>query len=262
MTTPPTIVPTEGRGDFAGVIKIFRFNVQFYLVSALGIVGAGFLVASRRLPQSLQLLVLCGAAVALFWILSSLLVSWYVYDHVGVARWQWLPPRLPVPLHRWANIHAGFDESTAALRHLFPQTEGSVIDIYDSQQMTEPSIARARRFHPSTEQFRSGKHNALPLPDNDYDAVFLLFAAHEVRAPEHRTELLRESARVLRDTGHVVLVEHLRDWKNFLAFGPGFLHFYSRQNWLRSARNAGLSIEQESQITPFVACFVLRRPEP
>lgn len=262
MTTPPTTVPTEGQGDFAGVIKIVRFNVQFYLLSAVGIVGAGFLLASRRLPQSLQSLVLCAATVAVFWTVSSLLVSWYVYDHVGVTRWQWLRPRLPVPPYRWANIHAGFDESTSALRQLFPQTECSVIDIYDSQQMTEPSIERARRLHPSTEPFRSGKHNALPLPDNNYDAVFLLFAAHEVRAAEHRTELLRESARVLRDTGHVVLVEHLRDWKNFLAFGPGFLHFHSRRNWLRSIRNVGLSVEQESQITPFVACFVLRRAEP
>jgi ubiquinone/menaquinone biosynthesis C-methylase UbiE len=250
---------TSRQGDFAGVIKIVRFNVQFYILSALGIVGAGLLLASRRLPQSLQLIVLCGAALAMFWTLSSLLVSWYVYDHVGVTRWRWLRPLLPVPLHRWANIHAGLDESTTALRQMFPQTEGSVVDIYDSQEMTEPSIARARRIHPSTAPFHSGKHNALPLSDNDYDAVFLLFAAHEVRTAEHRTGLLREVARVLRETGHVVLVEHMRDWKNFLAFGPGFLHFHSRRNWIRNIRNAGLVVEEESQITPFVACFVVRK---
>ncbi len=254
-----TTTMTSGQGDFAGIIKIVRFNVQFYILSALGIVGAALLLASRRLPQSLQLVVLCGAALAIFWTLSSLLVSWYVYDHVGVTRWQWLRPRLPVPLNRWANIHAGLDESTAALRQMLPQTEGSVVDIYDSQKMTERSIARARRIHPSTEPFNSGKYNALPLSDNDYDAVFLLFAAHEVRAAERRTELLREAARVLQETGHIVLVEHMRDWKNFLAFGPGFLHFHSRRNWLRGIRNAGLFVEQESQITPFVACFVLRK---
>jgi ubiquinone/menaquinone biosynthesis C-methylase UbiE len=254
-----TAAMRSGHGDFAGVIKIVRFNVQFYILSALGIMGAGLLLATRRLPQSLQLIVLCGAALAMFWTLSSLLVSWYVYDHVGVTRWQWLRPRLHVPLHRWANIHAGLDESTTALRQMFPQADGSVVDIYDSQEMTEPSIARARRIHPSTAPFNAGKHNALPLSDNDYDTVFLLFAAHEVRTAEHRTELLREVARVLRETGHVVLVEHMRDWKNFLAFGPGFLHFHSRRNWLRSIRNGGLFVEQESQITPFVACFVLRK---
>jgi hypothetical protein len=73
--------------------------------------------------------------------------------------------------------------------------------------------------------------------------------------------MFRETARVLRQEGCVVLVEHLRDWKNFLAFGPGFLHFHSRQDWLRTIRDAGLVVEQESPLTPFVECFVLRRAE-
>lgn len=60
----------------------------------------------------------------------------------------------------------------------------------------------------------------------------------------------------------VVLVEHLRDWKNFIAFGPGFVHFHSRRSWLRTIREAGLLIERESAVTPFVECFVLRRAEP
>lgn len=249
------------QGNFAGVIKIVRFNVQFYLFSAIGLFAVIFLVASQRLPQWLELVILCGAAVAAFWTLSSLFASWYVYDHIGVTRWHWLRSRLPIPPNRWANIHAGLDESTSALRQMFPQTEGAVVDIYDSGEMTEPSIARARRMHPSGEPFRPGRHDALPLPDNDCDAVFLLFAAHELRAVEHRTELLRETARVLRGTGYVVLVEHLRDWKNFLAFGPGFLHFHSKRNWLRGIRDAGLIVEQESHVTPLVQCFVLRKAD-
>jgi hypothetical protein len=66
---------------------------------------------------------------------------------------------------------------------------------------------------------------------------------------------------VLRKDGCIVLVEHLRDWKNFLAFGPGFFHFHSRRDWLRTIRDAGLVVEQESPVTPFVECFVLRRAE-
>jgi hypothetical protein len=252
---------TSTQGRFAGVFKIVRFNVQFYIFSAVSLAGVGLLIASKKLPPWLELVVLFGGAIVAFWTLSSLLVSWYVYDHAGVTRWRWLPPRIATSPHRWANIHAGLDESTSALRQLFPGTEGSAVDIYDSGEMTEPSIARARRIRPSAEPFRRGKYDALPLPENGCDAVFLLFAAHELRVAEHRTHLFRETTRVLREEGCVVLVEHLRDWKNFLAFGPGFLHFHSRRNWLRTIRDAGLVVEQEGPVTPFVECFVLRRAE-
>jgi SAM-dependent methyltransferase len=245
-------------GRFEGVAKIVRFNVRFYILSVIGLTGVATLLASRNLPPWLELMLLCGAAVGAFWTLSSLVVSWYVYDHIGVTRWQWLPGLIPVVPQRWANVHAGLDEATAALRLLFPGTEGSAVDIYDPEEMSEPSIARARRLHPSGEPFRQGRYDALPLPARSCVVVFLLFAAHEVRAVEHRAELLRETARVLGDDGYVVLVEHLRDWKNFLAFGPGFLHFHSRRNWLGVMRDAGLMVEQESPVTPFVEFFLLR----
>lgn len=255
------MMANEVGGQFQGVVKIVRFNVRFYLVSCIGLTGVAVLFALTKLPLWLALMLLCGAAFGAFWTLSSLLVSWYVYDHLGVTRWQWLPGRVPAPPQRWANIHAGLDESTAALRQLFPATEGSVVDIYDQQEMTEPSIARARQLHPSTEPFRRGRYDALPLPESGCDAVFLLFAAHEVRSPEHRIHLLRETKRVLQEDGYVVLVEHLRDWKNFVAFGPGFLHFHSRRSWLGAIRKAGLVVAQESPVSPFVECFLLRRAD-
>jgi SAM-dependent methyltransferase len=249
----------RGHGRFAGVVKIVRFNVRYYVVSAVVLAGVCLLAARRDLPPWARLAMLCGAAVVAFWTVSSLLVSWYVYDHAGVTRWQWLPGRMAAPPLQWANIHAGLDESTSALRELFPRTEGSAVDIYDPEEMTEPSIARARRIHPSAEPFQQGSLDSLPLRENGLDAVFLLFAAHEVRSPEHRTHLFCEAARVLRKDGCIVLVEHLRDWKNFLAFGPGFFHFHSRRDWLRTIRAAGLVVEQASGVTPFVECFVLRR---
>ncbi|HVT98179.1 MAG TPA: methyltransferase domain-containing protein [Acidobacteriaceae bacterium] len=249
-------------GRFEGVIKIVRFNVRFYVLSGMGIIGVAVLLASRKLPPWLGVILLCGAAVGAFWTLSSLLVSWYVYDHAGVTRWLWLPERIPAPPKVWANIHAGLDESTAVLRNLFPGTEGLVVDIYDPAEMTEPSIARARELHPATEDFRRGRYDALPLSESSCGAVFVLFAAHEVRAPEHRSRLLRETRRVLGEGGYVVLVEHLRDWKNFIAFGPGFLHFHSRRSWLNGIREAGLTIDHAGPVTPFVECFVLRKGRP
>ncbi|MBS1805677.1 MAG: methyltransferase domain-containing protein [Acidobacteria bacterium] len=255
------MIDDHAQNRFAGVIKIVRFNLRFYLLSAAAISVAILLIASRELTAPFEATVLIVAAPVAFWTNSSLFVSWYVYDYKRVTQWRWLPSRLPFKPQRWVNIHAGLDESTSALRHLLPGTQGSVVDIYDSKEMTEPSIARARLLHPADEPFEQGAYNNLPLLVNSSDTVFLLFSAHEVRDAIHRMYLLREAARVLRDKGCVVLVEHLRDWKNFVAFGPGFFHFFSRQDWLRTIHDAGLLVVQEEAATPFVRCFVLRRKD-
>jgi hypothetical protein len=89
--------------------------------------------------------------------------------------------------------------------------------------------------------------------------LFLLFAAHEIRQPARRTVFFLESARVLANSGQLLLVEHMRDWKNFLAFGPGFLHFHSRDEWLRLAHDAGLTVEREDRVTPFVRWFLMTK---
>jgi hypothetical protein len=58
----------------------------------------------------------------------------------------------------------------------------------------------------------------------------------------------------------VILVEHLRDPANFIAFGPGFLHFHSRRGWQRGWESAGFGLADEFRITPWVRVFVLRAP--
>jgi ubiquinone/menaquinone biosynthesis C-methylase UbiE len=186
-------------------------------------------------------------------------VSYYVYDYRGVTRWNWIPRILSFPPQQWLNIHAGLDESTLILTQFFPNTRYMVVDIYDPQEMTEPSIARARRLHPSPEPAVAGKLDALPLPDRDCDTLFLLFSAHEIRQSARRTVFFLESARVLANSGQLLLVEHIRDWKNFVAFGPGFLHFHSRDEWLRLAHDAGLTVEREDRVTPFVRWFLMTK---
>jgi SAM-dependent methyltransferase len=255
------VTSSASAGRFEGVSSIVRFNWGYYATSALVLAAAFAIHSVQALPWWLRTSAICGGIALVFWTCSSLLVSWYVYDVAGVTRWGWMRDRLGLAPSRWANVHAGLDQSTTALRRLYPGSEGVVIDIYDAKTMTEPSIARARRIYPATEPFEQGQVRHLPLPDSDRDAVFLLFAAHEVRAASDRTQLLREASRVLKDRGRVVLVEHLRDLPNFLAFGPGFLHFHSPRSWHDSIREAGLQVEEERQLTPFVRCFVLRKAD-
>jgi ubiquinone/menaquinone biosynthesis C-methylase UbiE len=121
--------------------------------------------------------------------------------------------------------------------------------------MTEPSIGQAR--HIAHAASPTADWRALPAADHSFDTVFLVFAAHELRHHEARVKFFQEVARVLRRNGEVVLVEHLRDWSNFAAFGPGFLHFFSGSAWEHAAQAAHLSIRQRRTITPFVNVFIL-----
>jgi hypothetical protein len=127
--------------------------------------------------------------------------------------------------------------------------------------MTEPAIARARHQKPVAPGVPA-RSDALPVDNGWADAVFLLMTAHEIRAPAKREQFFRELARILSVGGKVVVVEHLRDWANAAAFGPGVFHFLPRGEWLRLAAVAGLEVEREQRFTPFVRVFVYRHLVP
>lgn len=126
--------------------------------------------------------------------------------------------------------------------------------------MTEPSIHRARSSFPPTPGTLACRYNAWPLPGNSADVVFGLLAIHELRTEAERSAWFAEARRCLRQGGRIVLAEHVRDAANFLAFGPGFLHFHSLASWNRCRENAGLRSLDQFRITPFVQILVLSAP--
>ena len=136
-----------------------------------------------------------------------------------------------------------------------------MFDIYAPDTMTEPSIARARVRHDKLAKAAAERadYRHLPLPNGTIDAAMLLLSAHELRTDEARGALFTELRRVLGPGGRIVVAEHLRDWANFLAYGPGFLHFHSRRTWVRCFTRHRFDIHAEFSITPFVRIFVLRR---
>jgi SAM-dependent methyltransferase len=245
----------ENRTPYQGLMQIFHYNQPFY-ARTLGAVAVA-VVFSVWLPSALRALLLLVCGIAVFWTCSSLLVSHYVYDRSALYSLSWLNGLLSRPPARWINIHAGLDETSGIIASLFPGSTGQTIDIYDPQEMTEPSIGHARHITQAASPIADWR--ALPAADHYFDTVFLIFAAHELRHQEARVKFLQEVERVLRPTGEVVMVEHLRDWSNFAAFGPGFLHFFSGSAWRHAAEAAHLSIRRRRTITPFVHVFVLRR---
>jgi SAM-dependent methyltransferase len=252
--------PAGRRGPFHGTLQIFRYNWTSYLFGALGCLVVLGLLLLRPWSAPIRWLLVAGGACAGFWLVSSLVVSYWVYDRSPLYRWDWIPDLFPTPPERWANLHVGLDETTPSLTRLFPGTSPTVLDLYDPIEMTEPSIRRARSLTPSSVPCETAAVTALPFHDQELDAVFLIFAAHEVRRPELRLQFFRELRRTLKPGGRLLIVEHLRDLPNFIAFGPGFLHFHSRREWLRLAQGTGFAVAREFRCTPFVAVFLLETP--
>jgi SAM-dependent methyltransferase len=245
--------------SFSGVWQIFLYNWHFYTAAlVLDLIAVAFLVRFSP-PAAIRLAVVLGAAIASFWAVSSLLVSHYVYDRSRLYQWDWLTAVVKGNPVSWTNIHAGLDQTSIALIRLFPAARHRILDIYVPSEMSEPSIERARHHMETSIPAEKADPHALPLNNCECDTVFLIFVAHELRRREAKLQFFREVSRALQPSGYLVLVEHLRDWKNFLAYGPGALHFFSRREWLTVASQAGFNVADELRITPFVRCFVLAK---
>jgi SAM-dependent methyltransferase len=237
--------------------EIVRFNWPFYAGAVSTVAAAPWVIA--RLPHVwwLRLPVWLGVSLVALWLVASLLASWIVYDRSQLMEWTWVLQALGFSPKSWVNIHAGHDESSEALRRLFTDARGRVLDIFAPEVMTERSIARARRLASVSAEHADFRH--LPLPSGSIDVATLLLSAHELRRDADRGALFTELRRVLGPGGRVVVAEHLRDCANFLAYGPGFLHFHSRRTWLACFARHRFDVHREFAITPFVRIFVLRR---
>jgi SAM-dependent methyltransferase len=248
----------EPLGKYHGMLQILRYNRPMFVKTGAAALAAILAVVLLPIPRPLGALVLAGVTAGVLWSVSSLLVSHWIYDLSPLGRWDWLTRLLPAAPQHWATLHAGLDETFGALNRVFPTASGTVLDFFDAAEMTEPSIVRARKLSLDREA-TPADFRALPLADGSQDAIFLIFAAHELRRPKSRERFFLEIARTLAPGGRAVLVEHVRDGWNFLAFGPGFLHFLPYREWLRLATVANLAVREDFRITPFVAVLVLEK---
>ncbi len=242
------------RRKFQGVLNILSFNRHFYV---FGLIALVLIVGSYIIfdwNSKLFWLVISGFSYGL---LMPLIVSAYVYDFSGFYNFDWLK-RMKIQDSKQnlnLNINAGFDETSYIIKSILPKSDLQVYDFYDAKQHTEPAIVRARKVstvYPNTEQIES---NSIPLSDNSVDNIFLISAVHEIRNQAEKIQFLKECRRVCKPQGKIILVEHLRDIPNFLAFTIGFTHFFSKSTWTRAFKAAGFTSIQETKFTPFMSIF-------
>lgn len=235
------------RGRFEGLCNVFRFNWPYYALA--GFAAAASFSAMAFVQEPWRAAPGAAGALSLYYAAASLLVSHIVYDRSDLYRMNWLS-RLKVP-RLAANVNAGFDETTELLRAAL----GVRIDSYDffrPEENTEASIARARRHRLKSDYLLSDGLRA------SYDTIFLLLSAHEMRSHQSRVQLFAELQRGLAPGGQIVLVEHLRNAANFLAYGPGFLHFHSDRTWRESIQKSEMAVKFDFSITPFLRCYVIQ----
>ena len=244
------------RKSFQGVLNIIRFNRHFYIAAVVIIVG---LLAAARLSGSwtfwICLALTFGLAVST---LMSLCISYYVYDLSGLYRFAWLGELSKQTPKYIVNVHAGFDETSIILKQNFPAATLRVFDFYDPKRHTEISIERARRAYPPFEETAKISTAGLSVEAASIDIIFNIFALHEIRERGERVEFLRKQAEALKLDGRCVVVEHLRDIPNFLAYNIGFLHFFSQAEWTTNFTEAKLVTECQFRITPFVTVYILK----
>jgi SAM-dependent methyltransferase len=242
------------RRKFQGVLNILSFNRHFYV---FGLGALALLFASRWMFTWSSVAFTIIVIAFLYGLIMPLIVSAWVYDYSGFYDFQWMKQQISEgeKVYQLVNINAGFDETSFIINHLFPHAGLQVFDFYNAQQHTEPAIVRARKVsmvYPNTQTIAS---NVIPVPDASVDVVFLLSAVHEIRSHEEKIQFLKECRRICKPRGKVIMVEHLRDFPNFLAFSVGFTHFFSRATWKNAFERAGFATFRETKFTPFMSVF-------
>jgi len=241
------------RKPFQGVYNIIKFNWHFYAGSA--VLFMLVMLFLPKLPNSLQFIGYVGISLALFQIVISLLVSWYVYDYSNLYQLNWLAI---TPKSKVLNLNAGFDETSALLKEKFPKIQLTVGDFYNPKQHTEVSIRRARAAYPPVEGTISIQTTDLPFADDSFDFVFAILSVHEIRNTQERQAFFGELKRVLKPSGTVYITEHLRDLPNFIVYSIGCFHFHSLSVWLNAFEDSGFQLKEQLKLNPFISSFKLQ----
>lgn len=245
------------RKPFQGILNIIRFNWHYYIIASVIIIS--LLLIKNYLPYYLNIVTLIIIVFIILSIIISLGVSFYIYDCSDLYSLDWLNSLKIRSNQQLVNINAGFDETSSILIKKYPDSNLEVFDFYDPNKHTEISIERARKAYPAFRGTRKINTTDIPLKPNSVDYIFLIFAAHEIRNHEERIIFFKQLRNSLNPNGKIIVVEHQRDFYNFIAYNLGFFHFFSKKVWTKTFTSANLYEISKNKITPFISSFTLNK---
>ncbi len=234
------------------------FNWHFFLIAGLACVGG--VIAIWLIPFTwMQIVIGLGVVAAVYFLIISIIASYLVYDHSDLYKLERWPDRvIPREANSATLVHAGFDPASRKLIEKYPDFQWTVLDFFDAGTTTETSIRTARKLFPPVQGEIQIKASDWPLEDSSQDVIFIISAAHEIRHDPERSAFFREASRCVKPTGRVVVIEQLRDLRNFLVFGAAVLHFLSYQTWKSSFEDGHLRSVDEFWMSPWMKTFVLQ----
>lgn len=242
------------RTAFQGVLNIVKFNWHIYAMALAAWIVAAVLMLSF---PSLSLIMAIFLLVSSISIITSLLISYHIYDKSQLYELPWTHALVTAPLSI-INIHAGFDEMSTVLQSRFPESNLQVFDFYDPLLHTEISVKRARLAYPAYPgTYPISTKEGLPTGANA-DLLCLLFSAHEIRDTSERIHFFASLKKHVSKGGTLVVMEHLRDLPNIFAYNIGAMHFFSEITWLDCFKAAGWNIARSQKITAFVHVYLLK----
>ena len=241
------------RKPFQGILNIVRFNWHFYVLAAF-FIGV-LLVLKQFISIDFIVVIIIGTIITTT--IISLAISFYIYDSSDLYNFSWIPKsdeNLKI-----VNINAGFDETSLLIKSRFKNATVIILDFYNPTKHTEISIERARKAYPSQPETVQIETSNIVLETNSIDAVFLIFAAHEIRNNQERIVFFKEINRILKPNGQLFVLEHLRDFTNFCGYSIGIFHFLSKANWKNTFEKSNFVIDSEQKQTPFISLFTLSK---
>ncbi|GAB4460316.1 MAG: hypothetical protein Kow0031_39890 [Anaerolineae bacterium] len=259
-----SIAPTLLRNQqYFGTFSTMLYNWPIF-AACLGF-GAVALVVSTVLAPPWSILLAVAGGLALLLLLTILIGSFVAYDWGRKREYHRL-----VELADAKNANVVIDITAGKLRGtrgLLQQIEGGhyfVVDIFDSEKMTDTALRRARQMEPPLDTDRriyrrAAKPGSLPIPHNWADVVYCSFSLHELQSAEDRAAIFAEFARVLKPGGKLLIAEHSRDWLNTLAFGPGVLSFLPASTWKSCLDAASFTVTHHERWRGLVHLWVAEK---